>query len=175
MPTLFKREQVEFREDPGKIDHYRLFTAFPRMGTAANSKNLVFDLRMLNPGQFSFPYHFHHASEEMMMVINGTMTLRSPRGFEIMGPGDIVFFETGESGAHQFYNHSEEPCTYLDVRTLFGIDISEYPDSGKVNLVPFMHLYEKDKKVSYFEGEENVLQKWNELKAKSDKKKARNR
>lgn len=168
MATLFKRDLIEFKEDPNKIDNYRLFTASPRLGTAANSKNLIFDLRLLNPGQFSFPYHFHRNSEELMMVISGTMTLRSATGFEIMKQGDIVYFETGESGAHQFYNHSDEPCTYLDIRTLIGIDVSEYPDSGKINISPYMELFESNSKVSYFKGEENVLEKWNEQKKKSE-------
>jgi uncharacterized cupin superfamily protein len=167
MATLFKRDLIEFKEDPNKIDNYRLFTASPRLGTAANSKNLIFDLRLLNPGQFSFPYHFHRNSEELMMVISGTMTLRSATGFEVMNQGDIVYFETGESGGHQFYNHSDEPCTYLDIRTLIGIDVSEYPDSGKINISPYMELFEANSKVSYFKGEENVLEKWNEQKKKS--------
>jgi uncharacterized cupin superfamily protein len=167
MATLFKYDKIEFNEDPNKIDHYRLFTATPRLSSVANSKNLIFDLRLLNPGQFSFPYHFHHNSEEMMMVISGAMTMRSPRGFEIMEKGDIVFFEIGETGAHQFYNHSEEPCTYLDIRSLFGMDVSEYPDSEKINISPMFEQYERKSKVSYFRGEENVLERWNELKKKS--------
>jgi uncharacterized cupin superfamily protein len=169
MATIFKKENIKFSEDPGKIDNYHLMTATPRLGMVAKSKNLVFDLRLLNPGQFSFPYHFHHASEEMMMIISGTMTLRTNEGFEIMSQGDIVFFETGETGAHQFYNHSDEPCTYLDIRTLFGLDVSEYPDSGKINISPFMHLYKQDSRVSYFTDEENMLEKWNTLKEKSRK------
>jgi len=31
--------------------------------------------------------------------------------------GDIIFFETGESGTHQLYNHTSIPCRYLDVKT----------------------------------------------------------
>jgi uncharacterized cupin superfamily protein len=84
MPTLFKHDKIEYKEDPNKIDRYRLFSATPRLYAAANSKNLIFDMRMLNPGQFSFPYHFHHNSEELMMVISGSMTMRSPDGFQIM-------------------------------------------------------------------------------------------
>ena len=167
MATIFKYDRIAFTEDPGKIDHYRLFTASPRLGMAAKSKNLIFDLRLLNPGQFSFPYHFHRNSEELMMIVSGTMTLRSETGFNVMEKGDIVYFETGPSGAHQFYNHSNEPCTYLDIRTLFGIDVSEYPESGKLNISPFMELFEVKSKVSYFTGEDNPLEKWNEAKKKS--------
>ena len=164
MATLIKRNQTEFKEDANRIDNFRLLTAFPRLSTIVGSKNLFFDLRLLNPGQFSFPYHFHRNAEELMMVISGTMTMRSPNGLEIMNEGDIAFFEMGETGAHQFYNHSAEPCTYLDIRTFLGMDVSEYPDSGKVNILPAFDIFEKDSKVNYFKGEEHILEKWEELK-----------
>ena len=166
MATIFKNDLIEFKADANKIDNFRLFTASPRLATAAASKNLIFDLRLLNPGQFSFPYHFHRNAEELMMVTSGTMTLRTPEGFEIVGKGDIVFIEMGEKGAHQFYNHSTEPCTYLDVRTIYGIDVVEYPDSGKINILPAYEVFEKQSKVEYFKGEENVQEKWNKAKNK---------
>lgn len=163
MATIFKNENIEFKEDQKVIDNYRLFTAFPRLSTVAGSKNLFFDLRMLNPGQYSFPYHFHRHAEELMMIVSGTLTLRTNNELSILNKGDIVFFEMGEKGAHQFYNHSNEPCTYLDIRTLFGVDICEYPDSGKVNIIPTIEIFEKDSQVGYYKGEENIIQKWSEL------------
>jgi uncharacterized cupin superfamily protein len=164
MATIFKHDKIEFKEDPNKIDNYRLFTASPRLASIANSKNLIFDLRLLNPGQFSFPYHFHRNAEELMVIIAGSMTLRSPSGFEIIGQGDIVFIEMGETGAHQFYNHTTLPCTYLDIRTLYGIDVVEYPDSGKINVLPAYEIFEKNSRVNYFKGEEGVREKWEEIK-----------
>lgn len=164
MATIIKCNSVEYKEDLNTIDNYRLFTASPRLSALVKSKNLFFDLRLLNPGQFSFPYHFHRNAEELITILSGSMTLRSENGLEIMSKGDIVFFEMGETGAHQFFNHSEEPCKYLDIRTFFGMDVCEYPDSGKVNIIPPIEIYEKDSKVSYFKGEENVIEKWAELK-----------
>jgi uncharacterized cupin superfamily protein len=119
---------------------------------------------MLNPGQYSFPYHFHRNAEELMMITSGSMTLRCPDGFEIIEKGDIVFIEMGETGAHQFFNHTDKPCTYLDIRTLIGIDVVEYPDSGKINVLPAYEVFEKNSKVNYFKGEENISDKWDELK-----------
>jgi uncharacterized cupin superfamily protein len=164
MATIFKKDLIEFKADINKIDNFRLFTASPRLATSVNSKNLIFDLRLLNPGQFSFPYHFHRNAEELMMVISGSMTLRSPGGLEIVTKGDIIFIEMGETGAHQFYNHTSEPCSYLDVRTLYGIDVVEYPDSGKINIIPTIEVFEKKSRVDYFKGEEDVVKKWEELK-----------
>jgi uncharacterized cupin superfamily protein len=164
MATLIKRDSVEYKEDPNRFDNYRLFTASPRLSSLAGSKNLFFDLRLLNPGQFSFPYHFHRNAEEMMVIMSGSMTMRSPNGLENLSEGDIVFFEMGETGAHQFHNPNLEPCTYLDIRTFFAMDVCEYPDSGKINVIPPMEIYEKNTKVGYFKGEENVIEKWAELK-----------
>jgi uncharacterized cupin superfamily protein len=164
MATIFKNDNLEFKEDPNRIDNFRLFSASPRLFTVAKSKNLMFDLRLLNPGQYSFPYHFHRNAEELMMVISGSMTLRSPDGFEIINKGDIVFIETGDKGAHQFFNHTGEPCTYLDIRTFLGLDVVEYPDSGKINILPNVQVFETNSAVSYFKGEENVADKWEELK-----------
>jgi hypothetical protein len=38
------------------------------------------------------------------------MTLRPPEGLEIVNRSDIIFFEMGVTGAHQFYNHGSELC-----------------------------------------------------------------
>ena len=63
-----------------------------------------------------------------------------------------------EEDVHQFYNHGTEPCIYLDVRTDLGIDIIEYPDSGKTNILPEREIYDKDSKVPYYKGEGNIIE-----------------
>ena len=163
MATIFKSENREFQENPGRIDHFRLFTDASRAKCGIDPKTLNFDLRLLNPGQFSSPYHFHRNADELFVVLSGSMTVRTPNGLEVITTGDMVFFEMGESGAHQVYNHGSEPCTYLDIRTFTGADICEYPDSGKTIVIPSMQVFEKEAKVGYFKGEENILEKWNDL------------
>ena len=165
MATVLKCEEREFKENPGRIDHYRLFSDVSRGKRGINPRNLNFDLRLLNPGQFSSLYHFHRNAEELFMVISGSMTLRTPKGLEIVQSGDVVFFEMGESGAHQFYNHGTEPCTYLDVRSFVDSDIAEYPDSGKILLIPSHEIFKKEPNQNYFDGDENIFQKWDELKS----------
>ena len=166
MATIFRHDNIAFEEDANKIDNYKLLTSSPRFASIVNPKNLFFDLRILNPGQFSYPYHFHRHAEELIMVVSGTMTMRSESGFELLNTGDIVFFEMGEKGAHQFHNEGSEPCTYLDIRTLIGTDVCEYPGSGKINILPSIEIFEKDSKVGYFKGEENVTEIWENLKKK---------
>jgi uncharacterized cupin superfamily protein len=101
------------------------------------------------------------------MIISGSITLRKPDGFEVVSGGDLIFFEMGESGAHQFFNHTSEPCTYLDIRTYIGYDVCEYPDSDKILLAPSFEIFNKDSLSSYFEGENDVLGKWESIISKN--------
>ena len=160
MATILKCDKREFKEDPNKIENFRLFSDGSRIKNGIKPRNLNFELRLLNPGQFSAPYHFHRNAEELFMVVSGSMTLRTQNGFDIVTSGDLVFCEIGETGAHQFFNHTTEPCTYLDIRTFMGMDICEYPDSGKILLAPSFEIFAMESKVRYFQGEENILEKW---------------
>jgi len=166
MATVFKSEHREFKEDANKIDNYRILSDINRIKKGVYPQNLNFDIRQLNPGQYSAPYHFHRYAEELFMIISGTATLRTPEGLEVVNAGDLIFFETGETGAHQLFNHSDEPCTYLDIRTYIGYDVAEYPDSNKILLAPSFEIFNKDTTENYFEGEENIQAKWNNLKYK---------
>jgi uncharacterized cupin superfamily protein len=100
------------------------------------------------------------------MIISGSLTLRTPNGLDIVSSGDLVFFEMGDSGAHQFYNHTSEPCTYLDIRSFVGFDICDYPDSGKILIAPSYEIFNKEDQTTYFEGEIDVREKWDDLKNK---------
>jgi hypothetical protein len=97
---------------------------------------------------------------ESLYIISGGVTLRSPEGFRKIVQGDLIFFEEGPQGAHQLYNHGDTPCMYLDIRTTFGIDVCEYPDSGKINILPFQEIFENGSKVDYYREEEHVTRHW---------------
>ena len=129
MATILKSGKREFKEDPNKIDHFRLFSDLSRNKNGINPQNLNFDLRQLNPDQYSAPFHFHRYAEELFMIVSGSATLRTVNGLEIVNSGDIIFFEMGGTGAHQLYNHTSAPCIYLDIRTFIGFDVAEYPES----------------------------------------------
>lgn len=102
------------------------------------------------------------------MIVSGSATLRTPEGLEVVNSGDVLFFEMGETGAHQLFNHTDEPCVYLDIRTYIGHDVCEYPDSNKMLLVPSFEIYRKEARASYFDGEEQVREKWEQLGYKHD-------
>ena len=159
MPNIFNVKNISFETTKSRIPEFLWHTS-PRLAELSNAKHLQFDIRSLDSGKFSFPYHFHRAAEELFLILSGEATLRSPEGFQKVSEGDIVFFEEGAKGAHQLYNHNDLPCVYLDVRTTIGIDVTEYPDSGKVNILPKRQIFESSSSVDYYKGEENVAAKW---------------
>ncbi len=163
MATILKSNQREFKEETNKIDPFRIFSDISIKQKGIKSQNLNFDLRQLNPGQYSAPYHFHRYAEELFMIISGSATLRTPTGLEIVNNGDLMFFEMDATGAHQLYNHTAEPCVYLDVRTYIGHDVCEYPDSNKLLIAPEFEIFDKNVQLKYFEGEENIQDKWKQI------------
>ncbi len=88
----------------------------------------------LPPGEKSYPYHFHHANEEMLIVLAGEVVLRTPTGLHQMGHGDAELFNTGADGAHQVINESDAPARFVMLSTMVNPEIAEYPDSGNVGV-----------------------------------------
>lgn len=164
MATIINSNEFEYKTDDTALTPFKLQTLYPRLSKMVGSKHLVFDLRKLDPGKFSFPFHYHRNAEELVLILSGAMTVRTSKGLEIAKQGQLVFFEIGEEGVHQFFNHTSEPCTYFDLRTLLGIDVAVYPDSGKTNILPFNEIYEQQSKVDYNKGEEKIEDIWERLK-----------
>ncbi len=161
MAHIFNNKNISYQLKQSPIAEYCWHTS-PNLAELVKSKHLLFDLRVLDPGKYSYPYHFHQNAEEMFVILSGKVKLRTPDGITELTEGDIAFFEIGPEGAHQLFNHTQEPCNYLDIRTNMGLDVVEYPDSGKINVLPYRRIYEKDKQVDYFKGEDKVGENWPE-------------
>lgn len=160
MATIFNENTVTFTQKQSPVPEFAWFTS-ERLSEAVASQHLVFDIRSLDPDKYSYPYHFHRNAEEIFVILNGKAMLRTPEGFTEVIEGDVIFFEMGPEGAHQLYNHTDLPCRYLDLHTNHGIDICEYPDSGKINILPYQEIYQANDKVDYYKGEDKVRDKWN--------------
>jgi uncharacterized cupin superfamily protein len=103
-----------------------------RIGWQAGSERLGASLYELPPGQASFPYHWHAANEELLIVLSGQPSLRSPTGWRELAEGEVVAFRAGENGAHQIVNRGQEPTTFFVLSTMIAPEITEYPDTGKI-------------------------------------------
>jgi uncharacterized cupin superfamily protein len=159
MATIFKSSEVKLEQNRSPIPDFS-WKASPLLAEMSKSKYLHFDIISLFPGKFSYPYHFHRNAEELFIVLSGEATLRSPKGYAAVSKGDLLFFEEGLEGAHQLYNHGDEPCVYVDIRTRANVDVCEYPDSGKINILPARDIFAAESKVRYYSGEENIRDRW---------------
>jgi uncharacterized cupin superfamily protein len=103
-----------------------------RLGHQLGSERVGASLWELPVGQAAYPYHYHLAEEELVIVLAGTPTLRTPDGWRELEEGEVVRFARGELGAHQLVNHSEEAVRFIAVSTHGDPDIVLYPDSNKL-------------------------------------------
>ena len=144
---------------------------YPQMeGWRSNVRRLVppgntlgMSVYELLPHQTQCPYHFHHGNEELVLVVQGRPTLRTPDGERELEPGDVVHFPTGASGAHNVVNRTDVPVRYVVADTKVTPEIIEYPESGKLAAMartdsqrggPLWTVHRLDGQVDYFDGEE---------------------
>jgi uncharacterized cupin superfamily protein len=85
----------------------------------------------LPPGSRGVDYHFHHGTEEFLIVLRGTATLRTPEGERELPEGSVAHFSPGRGGAHAVMNLSDRSMRYLMMAAHASPDIIEYPDKGE--------------------------------------------
>jgi uncharacterized cupin superfamily protein len=130
-----------------------------RLGRQAGSERTGLSLWELPPGEAAYPYHWHLAEEELIVVLSGRPSLRTPDGWREVEEGEVLAFPVGERGAHQIVNRADAPVRFLSFSNQQP-DIVVYPDSRKVaaferrpdggGLRGFFRL---DDAVDYYEGE----------------------
>jgi uncharacterized cupin superfamily protein len=85
----------------------------------------------LEPGAWAI-YHAHHGSEELLLVLKGRPTLRTPAGERELEDGEVVGFPPGPDGAHGLRNDTGEPVRYVMAGTRVSPEVVEYPDLKQV-------------------------------------------
>lgn len=106
-------------------------TMAARLATGTVAQKLGASIDTVAPGKRSCPYHFHHAQEEMFVVLEGIGTLRVAGEMLPLRAGDVVFIPPGPAYPHQIINTSDAPLKYLSISTRETPEICEYPDSNK--------------------------------------------
>ena len=81
----------------------------------------------LGPGNFVI-FHFHHGSEELLIVLRGRPTLRTFEGERQLDEGEVVHFATGRDGAHEIRNDTDETVRYIVAGIRVSPEVVEYPD-----------------------------------------------
>lgn len=97
----------EPREHPG----FRCLRA--RLSRQAGSERLGLSLWEVPPGEAAYPYHHHLTEEELVLVLEGRPSLRTPQGWRDLAEGEVVAFLRGEDGGHQLMKPYVEHCALL--------------------------------------------------------------
>jgi uncharacterized cupin superfamily protein len=154
-PNIY-REALDRTERPGFT--YR----DAQVGKEAGAERLGAGLYEVDPGNATFPYHFHFGNEEMLIVLRGRPHLRTPDGWRQLEEGEVVAFPVGERGAHQIANRSDGPVRFLVISEMVSPEVVVYPDSGKVGArerapgtgLGLRQTFRSSDEVDYWHGEE---------------------
>ncbi len=155
MANIYQPEFDEPRERPGFLAQRA------RISRQAGSQRVGLSLWEVGPGEAAYPYHYHFTEEELVVVLAGRPSLRTPDGWRELAEGEVVAFPRGEAGAHQLMNRGEEPVRFLSFSTNGEPDLVMYVDSGKLGAFErlagaagFGALFRIADEVDYYDGED---------------------
>jgi uncharacterized cupin superfamily protein len=130
-----------------------------RLGRQLGSEKLSMSLWDLPPGQAAYPFHFHLAEEEIVVVLQGRPSLRDAGGWRELEEGEVLSFLVGEAGAHQIVNRGEETVRFLAISNQQP-DVVVRPDSNTLSVVErrpegggLAEHFRREDAVGYYEGE----------------------
>ena len=145
-------------DEPREHDGFRCRRA--RIGRQAGSERIGASVFAVPPGEAAYPYHWHFAEEEMVLLLSGAPLLRTGNGERRLEAGEVLVFLRGERGAHQIVNDTDSEIRFVAISTQGEPDIVMYPDSAKLGAFErrpegggFYKLFPLDSEVDYWEGE----------------------
>jgi uncharacterized cupin superfamily protein len=111
------------------------------------------------PGQSLCPYHYEY-EQEWLLILEGSIVLRTPAGEESLAKGDIRAFPTGPEGAHKTTNRGDQPARLMMFSSARVPAVAVYPDSDKIGVYlddqaaeDELMVRRSDGKLGYFDGE----------------------
>lgn len=157
---ILNLDDVPLRE----MTHGENFSAqLGRIGPLIGAKQLGCMLHVVPPGKKAFPYHAHHANEELLVILAGQGSYRMGEANYSVRSGDVIAAPAGDgSTAHQLINTGNSELRYLCISTRHDPEVVEYPDSGKF-VVASMVPEDKgliDARIAYVGRVENSLEYW---------------
>lgn len=107
-----------------------------QVGAVLGGELLGCRLTAVPPGKSAWPFHNHHANEELFVILSGEGTLRHGDERHAVAAGAVVLCRAGgPETAHQLINTGPEDLRYLAISTMRDPDVTEYPDSGTFGVV----------------------------------------
>lgn len=123
------------------------------VGRLLGAAKLGYAVGRMRRGEHYCPYHWHTAEEELFVVLQGTPTVRTPRGTFGLRTGDMIAFPANASGAHRLWNDAETDAVVLLIANDDGGDVCFYPDSRKFVVEATGTLVRDNPVLDYYDGE----------------------
>lgn len=95
-------------------------------------------LTIVPPGKAAFPFHVHHMTHELFVIMEGTGEYRFGADRYPVKPGDVCAAPVGgPDKAHQLINTGTTDLKYLGLSSSNPQmpEVVEYPDSGKFAVI----------------------------------------
>ena len=144
-------------DEPREYEGFRCLRA--RIGRQAGTAKIGASLFEVPPGQAAYPYHWHMAEEELIVVLTGNPSLRTPDGWRDLEPGEVLALRVGEDGAHQLVNRTSDIVRFLAVSNQQP-DVIVRPDSATIGVAErrpegggLAYYFRAQDAVGYIEGE----------------------
>ena len=117
---------TELVDDQGRLRRARL-------GEQAGAQHLGLTVYEFAPGQ-GMHFHYHLQREELLIVLDGTLSVRDTDGWRDVPVGEVIAFPRGERGAHGYENRSRAPVRLLMISEQNAPNVTVYPDSNEVGI-----------------------------------------
>ena len=110
------------------------FTGRLDIAGALGSKETAMFLYDVDAGE-SLPYHYEYV-DEWLLVVDGTVVVRTPAGDDELHGGDLVRYPAGPEGAHQVDNRSDTVARVMLFSKVAVPAVSVYPDTDIIGVWP---------------------------------------
>lgn len=156
-PSIHRINADEIEYEVGEPGKYTCEDG--EVGLLIGARQLGYRLARLQPGKAFCPLHWHVRAEEFFYVIEGHPNIRTLHGTIECRPGDFIAFPTGEAGAHQLRNDSNEPCLVMLAgmeEAAVDLEACFYPDSDKVGMFTTsgrLRMVRASPDLEYYDGE----------------------
>lgn len=144
----------EVAEDARVRDGNRFRRAM--LGQDAGARLTGFSVYELPPAETAWAYHYELNREEWLVVVEGEVVVRTPKGDHTLRAGDVVCFPVGAEGAHQVRNDSGEVARFAMPSSWAGEGyVAVRPDSNTALVVGpgFRQIVPLDESLGYWDRE----------------------
>jgi uncharacterized cupin superfamily protein len=125
---------VAAKNSSPKVNLFEDFTGRLDIAGALGSEETAMYLYDVDPGE-SLPYHYEYI-EEWLLVVDGTVVVRTREGNHELHRGDLVRYPAGPEGAHQVANRRDTAARVLLFSKTAAPAVSVYPDTDTIGVWP---------------------------------------